>query len=240
MFNGKRVFIIGTGASLTGFDFSRLDGEKKIAINHAYRLTPHDLHVFYDASFLEESRGVYNPATHTAKVLAGRNSNVREHENVQLFRRADHVTPSFQNGLYMGMSSALPAINAALIFGASEVFLLGIDCRFLTADEVAQAAKRNGNPKAAADVLNGAAFAHHVTQRDVRHTMATQDKERKYMQMAGQFNAFAGRPVYNLSPFSNLQLPYRSLDDVLKVGPEAEKPGQKTDIKSNQKKEKVK
>lgn len=216
MFEAKRVFIVGSGASLTGFDFAQLKGEKVITINHAYRLCPHDLHVFYDASFLAEARGVYNPKTHTSKVLCGRSAGPAAGENIILFRRSSAVTKQFKDGLYMGYSSALPAVNAALIYGAREVYLLGIDCKFLTASEVREAAKRNGNPAAADAVLNGSTFAHHVTQNEVKHTMNTMEKERKYHNMAAQFNAFHGMPVYNLSQFSNLTLPFRKVDSVLK------------------------
>lgn len=217
MFENERVFVVGSGPSLTGFDFSRLDGEKVIAINHTYRLTKHDLHCFYDASFLEEAKlAGYDPRTHVSKVLCKRDLVVPPATNVIEFRRASCITQRFKDGLYMGFSSALPAINAALIYGAREVLLLGIDCRFFTADDVREAARLNGNPSAAADVLRGADFAHHVTQQSVAHTMNTREKEGKYLQMARQFEAFKGYPVFNLSPLSALSLPVKRIDDVLK------------------------
>ena len=217
MFENERVFIVGSGPSLTGFDFSQLNGEKVIAINHAYRLTKHDLHCFYDTSFLEEAKPAgYDPRTHSAKVLCKRDLVVPKNDNIIEFRRASGITQRFKDGLYMGFSSALPAINAALIYGAREVLLLGIDCRFFTADDVREAARLNGNPSAAADVLRGADFAHHVTQQSVAHTMNTREKEGKYLQMARQFEAFKGYPVFNLSPLSALSLPPKRIDDILK------------------------
>jgi hypothetical protein len=217
MFENKRVFVIGSGPSLVGFDFSRLDGEKVVTINHAYALCRHDLHVFYDTSFLTEAKPHgYDPRAHTAKVLCRRDLVVPKNENIIEFRRAAFVTERFKDGLYMGRSSALPAINAALIYGASEVYLLGIDCRFLSAAEVREAARRNGNPRAAEQLLAGADFAHHVSQQTVAHTMSAREKESKYADMTRQFDAFIGRPVYNLSPFSALSLPSKSIDDVLK------------------------
>jgi len=216
LFKGRKVFVVGSGPSLAGFDFSLLDGEKVIAINHSYKLLKHDLHVFYDASFLQEARGQYSPKTHTSRVLAGRNSGAVESENVQLFRRSPVVTRQFKDGLYMGYSSALPAINAALILGAKEVYLLGIDCRFLSDKEVREAARKNGNPSAAEAIIKDG-FSHHVTQNTVNHSMDVKDKERKYTQMAAQFNAFAPYPVFNLSQFSQIQLPFKKLETVIKT-----------------------
>jgi hypothetical protein len=217
MFENERVFIVGSGPSLTGFDFSRLDGEKVIAINHAYRLTKHDLHCFYDAAFLEEAEPAgYDPRTHGSKVLCKRDLVTPPSANVIEFRRTSCITQRFKDGLYGARSSALPAINAALIYGAREVLLLGIDCRFFTADDVREAAKLNGNPSAAADVLRGADFAHHVTQQSVTHTMREPKNENKYLEMARYFEAFKGYPVFNLSPLSALSLPIKRIDDVLK------------------------
>lgn len=215
-FNGKRVFVLGSGASLTGFDFDRLKGEKVVAINHSYKLAPHDVHCFYDSTFLEEARGQFEWKNSKAHILAGRNAGPVASESVTLFRRANFVTKQFRDGLYMGYSSALPAVNAALIWGASEVYLLGVDCRFLSADEVRAAAKKNGDAKAADALLAVDAFGHHVTQTTSRHTQGRADKESKYTNMAAQFNAFAALPVFNLSAFSNLTIQRRNVDDVLR------------------------
>ena len=215
-FNGKRVFVVGCGPSLTGFDFDRLKGEKVVAINHAYKLTRHDLHVFYDVDFLKEAAPAgYDPKTHSAQVLCGNSCNVEAKPGkITLFRRANTVTKEFRQGLYMGYSSALAAINAALIYGASEVYLLGIDARFLTPDETREAARLNGNPQAAAKLITTGEKVHHVTQDTVKHTQA--GKENKFTHMASQFNAFHGLPVFNLSPFSALTIPRKKIDDVLK------------------------
>lgn len=220
MFKG-RVFIVGSGLSLTGFDFSRLNGEDVIAVNHAYLLTPHKLHVFYDKSFLDEAnkdKKIYDPYKHTSKVLCGRNTNLKASDNVILFRKAPAITKEIRHGLYVGNSSTQAAINAALIFGATEVYLLGIDCCFLSEKEVREAARKNGNPQAADEVLNGEKWAHHVTQNRVKHTMNTIDKDKKYLGHAGQYNKFSPFPVYNCSEFSKLTLPFRDISAVLKKG----------------------
>jgi hypothetical protein len=220
-FKNKRVFVVGCGPSLTGFDFDRLKGEKVIAINHAYKLTRHDLHVFYDVNFLAEAKpNGYNPNAHTSHILCGSSCGIAAKPGkVTLFRRANSITKEFRHGLYMGYSSGLAAVNAALIYGASEVYLLGIDCRFLTPAEVREAAKLNGNSRAADALCVGAEPVHHVTQDTVKHAQA--GKEQKFTNMVNQFNHFKGYPVYNLSPFSALSLPRKKLDDVIKRSTQA-------------------
>lgn len=216
-FKNQDVFVVGSGASLAGFDFSILKDQQVIAVNHAYKLTPHTLHTFYDSSFLQEARkDGYRWDKHTAHILAGRNTGCLASDKVTLYRRASYVTSQIKDGLYIGYSSAQAGINYALINGARNVYLLGIDCKFLTPAEVRRAAELNGNPKAADDILKGADFAHHVTQQTTEHTMNTRDKERKYTQAAPQFNVFAGRNVFNCSRFSNLQLPFKDIKDIIK------------------------
>ena len=55
MLKGQRCFIIGSGNSLKGFDYSRLDGEFSIVLNHQIALYPNASAVlFIDSVFRNE------------------------------------------------------------------------------------------------------------------------------------------------------------------------------------------
>lgn len=218
-YSGKSVFVVGSGPSLTGFDFSQLIGREVIAVNHAYKLTPHQVHTFYDQTFLTEAaKDGYDYTKHPAHILASKSSGCVESENVTIYRRSNMVSRKIEQGLYCGYSSAQAAVNFALIMGARAVYLLGVDCKYLSESEVRHCADLNGNPAAADDVLRGMDFAHHVSQQTTAHSITVKEKEKKYTNMAPQFSLFAGYPVYNCSPCSALTLKYRDIRDILRIG----------------------
>lgn len=217
-FKDKDVFVVGSGPSLTGFDFSKLEGREVIAVNHAYKLTPHQVHTFYDQTFLTEAaKDGYDYTKHPAHIVASKSSGCVESENVTIYRRSNMVSRKIEQGLYCGYSSAQAAVNYALIMGARAVFLLGIDCKYLSPDEVRRCAAFNGNPAAADEVLKGMDFAHHVSQQNTAHSINVKEKEKKYTNMAPQFSLFAGHPVYNCSPCSALTLKFFDIREKLGV-----------------------
>jgi hypothetical protein len=134
-------YIIGGGASLRGFDFSRLKGKpNKIAINRAWK----DV---YDADiwFSEDHRVITelwgkdhlfqafkgNKVLHAlapgfkAEVLA-----VDPTLQVLERKRQDkYWSRSLRDGLSMSSCSGVGAINLAWLLGADPIYLLGFDCR---------------------------------------------------------------------------------------------------------------
>lgn len=51
----KEVFLIASGPSMNGFDYSRLDGKMVVTCNHAFRLVPDFIaSFFYDLLFFRE------------------------------------------------------------------------------------------------------------------------------------------------------------------------------------------
>lgn len=130
-FRGDDVFIVGGGPSLTGFDFSRLDGRRKIVINHSYRYVKnYDLLVFLDSRFRVEAldRGD-DPYSFDCRVLAGPCSGMKTQGNTSVYHIANDpsMDPRF---LYGRAQSGLVAINAAIIGKARNIYLLGFDCNF--------------------------------------------------------------------------------------------------------------
>jgi len=130
----KEVFIIGGGASLRGFDWTRLKKVPTIGCNNAFRLGPEvcDICIFGDKKFIFESRsiprrGFYdeleafpNPVISTDRLL--KKSKVPW---VTILERVPEGFATDKLGWNMNTGSA--AINLALIMGAQTVYLLGFD-----------------------------------------------------------------------------------------------------------------
>jgi len=142
IFGGQDVFIIAGGPSLEGFDFSRLDDKKTIAINHSYEyLKKPDLLCFMDSKFyLALSRKGHKVQDFNFPVLAGPSAwslfpngtpppNVTNINNTIKDPKDNSATNLFTKRNSGGSSAAL-GISAALWAGARKIYLLGVDLYF--------------------------------------------------------------------------------------------------------------
>ena len=129
IWEGAEVFIIGGGPSLLDFDWSLLKDEKTIGCNMAFRLGEEicDVCVFGDASwykhFKQDLSQFTNPVftNATAVIDKDRGSlawiNFMEREPFGLHK----------NALGWNGHTGSVAINLAMLFGASTIYLLGFD-----------------------------------------------------------------------------------------------------------------
>ena len=134
-------YIVGGGASLKGFDFSRLAGKpNRIVINRAWK----DI---YDAEiwFSEDHRVVTelwgkDPAFQAfkgLKVLHALAPNCAKEALevdptltiIPRVRQDKYWSTSIKHGLSMSSCSGVGAINLAWILGCNPIYLLGFDCR---------------------------------------------------------------------------------------------------------------
>lgn len=119
---GKTVHVVGSGPSLTGFDYSRLRGKVIIPINHAYKQVPQfDIKVAIDGNFFtREDKEAINAGLSLCPAHACRDPRVIN------FRMASHF--SLEPGpVYAYGSSGLAAVTVALQGGAEKVVLWGLD-----------------------------------------------------------------------------------------------------------------
>lgn len=128
----KRVFIVGGGESLKGFDFNRLAGEDVIAINLAYQFIKPKILLWMDRSFYENHKeGIdqlncikYAPDNVIATDWT---------EDIRAFRTGYQFKgkEGFTKGIYAGNPastlSGLASISLAFALDYEEVFLLGFD-----------------------------------------------------------------------------------------------------------------
>lgn len=132
MVKGKRIFIIGSGPSLKGFDFSRLDGDFTITVNHASRYyTKSTMMLFLDGKFVREVKPFID--NYRGIVFASYRTDYKtEHSKAKAVycfstNRREIAETDMNMGLYNGELSGLCALNLALILGAAPIYLLGFD-----------------------------------------------------------------------------------------------------------------
>lgn len=141
VWKGQECFIVGGGASLKGFDFSKLKTKKnRIVINRAWRDC-------YDAEiwFSEDHRVVTElwgqdptfQAFKGTKVLHALAKGFKEEVLavdptlcvLERKREDKYWSRSFHDGLSMSSCSGVGAVNLAWLLGADPIYLLGFDCR---------------------------------------------------------------------------------------------------------------
>ncbi len=129
-FKGSDVFIIGGGASLSGFDFNKLKGKRIICINHAWRWIQPEILVFLDACFNKEMKVLgIDLYSLPFKIVAGANSGMKTEKNCTVVNLTSSVSKN-PNAMYGRQQSGLIAINLCLIANAKRIFLLGFDGKF--------------------------------------------------------------------------------------------------------------
>jgi hypothetical protein len=138
LYEGRPIFILSTGTSLRGFDFTRLDGRITIGVNRViehYR--PTVLHLV-DSRAQNTYAGALR--RYDGTIIATENAAPRWHpntfairHNVDTFELSDTVTElsmfvgrSFREGFYGG-GAGCTALHTAILLGGDPIYLLGYD-----------------------------------------------------------------------------------------------------------------
>jgi len=131
MLKGERLFIIGCGGSLKGFDFSRLDNEWTLVINHSLRYYPNaKMLLFLDVTFVKECKQEIDDFKGIVFASFRADYNDREFKGKHIVcfpinRKAPQEDINL--GLFNGELAGLTAVNLGIVMGASEIYLLGFD-----------------------------------------------------------------------------------------------------------------
>jgi hypothetical protein len=139
LYKGLPIYIISTGTSLRGFDFSRLDGKITIGINrvieyyhptimHFVDITAHTTH----ATALRSYNGMIiagpkaGPSeTHDNTFLISRNIDTFELSG-DMVETSKDVGRSFSDG-WFGGGAGCTALHTAMLLGGDPIYLLGYD-----------------------------------------------------------------------------------------------------------------
>ena len=133
---GEDMFIVASGPSLAGFDFSLLDGRLSIAINHAvYHVAP-SYHLFFDRDPAREfSSPNFDYPEKTRPVtqesyLGMFRGDIQERASLFLGSKVFEKSPDH---LFAEWTSVAPAIHLSARMGCAACYLLGVDL-FATPD----------------------------------------------------------------------------------------------------------
>ncbi len=138
IWSGRRCFIIGGGASLTGFNWEILRGELTIAINRAFEKLDPTIFYTMDARFwawLEEGKFGEDQAerfrTYSKgyKCLLNQNGMLRYPEDIVALNRLKEWSTDLGKGIFSATNSGLGALNLACLLGASPIYMLGFDMK---------------------------------------------------------------------------------------------------------------
>jgi hypothetical protein len=139
LYEGQPIFILSTGTSLRGFDFSRLDGHLTIGINRIVEYyQPSVLHLVDQtaqhthADALRRYDGIMI-CTENAAPAGRRAGTFAIRHNVDTFELSGTATElstfvgrSFRDGFYGG-GAGCTALHTAILLGGDPIYLLGYD-----------------------------------------------------------------------------------------------------------------
>lgn len=123
-------YCVGGGPSLIGFDWSRLQDKRCIAINRAYEVLPDAEFVYFtDRRFYEWHK--IHLLQHKGRLLLGNAGDQNYDPKVEKYRITGHCGLDTRPGhIRHGNNSGYAAINVAYHLGAKRIVLLGYDMRF--------------------------------------------------------------------------------------------------------------
>jgi hypothetical protein len=138
-FKGDAVFVVGTGTSLAGFDYGRLRGHTVIALNDAIKALPDaTYHLYGDSEIyarywsvpygVDTKIVVQNAVAHVYRSAPG----WPHGEKVRVFTRPQETAiftiARSTDELWMTRTVATAAMMMAWKLGATDIYLLGVDC----------------------------------------------------------------------------------------------------------------
>lgn len=139
LYAGLPIFIISTGTSLRGFDFSRLNGKITIGINRVIEYYhPSILHFVDITAYRTHEKALRD---YNGMIIAGpgaapvdTHANIFEiNQNVDTFRvpagmtsTSKKVGRSFSDG-WFGGGAGTTALHTAILLGGNPIYLLGYD-----------------------------------------------------------------------------------------------------------------
>lgn len=220
-FQGKDVFVIGSGPSLYGIDWSVFEGKPTICINNTIKwFKKPTIHTFLDLPVLQQ--GGLSPGV---PVVTKTGNNVPEHNNKIykiLVGRKYSETPE-KNGFYSAYSTGHVAINLAIYFKAKRIFLLGLEKGFLGESQFKELKKYMDSVpwyKNHHDILEQAASCKKKGY-DMGHFYTPwmphgRDRQVKSYNVAGdRLDPFYGKAeIYQLTPIHFTKFPFKSINEI--------------------------
>jgi uncharacterized Rossmann fold enzyme len=124
----ETVYIVAGGASLKGFDFSRLNGKKVIAINKAYQYVSNpDVLYWTDGRFYNWYKNEIDMLKCLKFTVSTNNRSYTEDVTVVKNVNIESLDFNSSEGIFASNNSGFAAIVLAIKLGAKKIYLLGYD-----------------------------------------------------------------------------------------------------------------
>jgi hypothetical protein len=134
VWRGQDAFIIGGGPSLQDFDWSLLVDENTIGCNNAFRLGPDvcKICVFVDRAFIfagpnQPRKGFYDELAKFPNLVVTNDTQLKQRPEPWMKWMPRKPKGLFFDALGYNHNCGASAVNLALLFGATTVYLLGFD-----------------------------------------------------------------------------------------------------------------
>ena len=126
----QTCYVVGGSIAGRGLDLSLLDGKHTIGVNHMIEYNDNfEWFIFQDQRFLKKT--TYDLKEYKGKIFAYNSSPIfyEDHEDLVLFKscRRTPVTLEIEKGLYHRSLTGICAVHLALISGANQIYLIGLD-----------------------------------------------------------------------------------------------------------------
>ena len=137
MLEGRAAWLLGGGTSLSGIDFTKLDNEFTIAVNHTIEHYPNaDALLFGDKIFLHKTN--FDIKSYKGLIFCSEKctkskpiDEMLDNDNLFIFDdRRDEPTLNPRVGLFHSGSSGMLALNLAIQMKAKKIYLLGYDYHY--------------------------------------------------------------------------------------------------------------
>jgi len=202
------IYVLGSGVSLTGFDFSLLDNKKVICCNHSYKFIKNPMHVVYiDNAFIRElystdlqnlfnmGKKVYSPSPFTGGMKG------------QFFGYKPTKSQTLNKEELVKIDSCgITAISLALKYNPDVIYLLGLDYKVLETHEIKSCFEENTRSKTDQTFVQKVHFSDDTEGHRIKlDKVQTPNKTNGlYGKKIKTFDMFKSKNIINLSKFSAL------------------------------------
>ena len=209
--SGQDIFVVGTGTSLRGFDFSQLEGRITIALNNAvdffvptyFLFSDHPLWRRYEKHKIAPQTTVITREDSSRDL--SRSGFCCFHNQIYVFNRVTETKECLPKdaNLFCSHTVAIPGIMLAWKLGAHRIFMLGIDAYSLPHATYADGARQE--PHGRVEHVQGDNACELIIEN--RHKVWQQEMKdlRESFTWRGVYkDKFPDSGVFNLSPLSTI------------------------------------
>lgn len=197
-FKDQDVYVVGSGPSLLGFNYSKLLGKNVITTNHSYKDVPFShINSVVDLDFInkEDNRSPYKSTI--LRYFESETPGIK-------YEKIPEFSPNPEDGVYIGHRSmyycaGIAAITMAIHSGAKKIFLYGIDHKSFSPQEMEEVYMENTGQRFYTEKYHT-----HATDLEHDHRYKFSADDKKFRIKIEAYDQFPTDNIYNMSKWSAL------------------------------------